>query len=335
LPEISVVLPVYNGAEFLEAALASILEQKERDWELIAVDDGSTDGSAAILSRLARADRRIRVLKREHRGIVAALNEGLAAARGEFIARMDADDISSPDRLALQRQFLHDHPGIGLVATRVAYGGDAAVNRGFAHYVDWTNGLLEAEAIFNQRFVESPLIHPSVMFRRALVTRFGAYREGDFPEDYELWLRWLQQGVHMARLETVGLWWRERETRLSRVHARYREEAFYRCKQTFLAEWLKSLGITRVVVWGAGRRTRSRAEMLVRLGIDIHAYVDIDPRKIGNRIGDRPVWSKEELPPAGSCFLLSYVGNRGAREEISAYLTDRGYRIGDHYLPVA
>ena len=328
-------MPVFNGAEHLDEALASICSQDELDWELIAVDDGSTDGTAGILARAATKDTRIRPLKRPHRGIVAALNDGVSMASGAFIARMDADDISRPRRLSRQKAFLLENPHIGVVAGKVDYGGDEQAHPGFAHYVDWTNQLLEPGDIFRNRFVESPLIHPSVMFRSELVQRYGGYREGPFPEDYELWLRWLQQGVRMAKLDVPCLWWRERSTRLSRVHARYSQAAFYRCKADYLASWLGSQGIAEVVVWGAGRRTRARAELLTAHGITIGAYVDIDPRKIGNHIHGRPVWDKAELPEVGRCFLLSYVGNRGARQEIASWLTTRGYQAGCHYLLVA
>ncbi|MCK5803596.1 MAG: glycosyltransferase family 2 protein, partial [Lentisphaeria bacterium] len=200
-PSISVLLPVYDGTATLQRAIQSIREQTLADWELIVVNDGSTDGTAKMLADCAAEDIRIRVFTHtRNRGIVSALLTGLEQARAPYIARMDADDLCAPERLEQQRDFLDAHPDIGLVGCRVRFGGDRATHAGYAAYVDWTNTLLEPEEIALNRFVESPFAHPSVAFRRELPECFGSYRDGDFPEDYELWLRWLDAGVRMAKL---------------------------------------------------------------------------------------------------------------------------------------
>src|SRR5207237_10277673 len=109
-PRVSVLLPVWNGEAFLEQAMESILRQTLSSFELIVIDDGSTDRSAAIAEEFASRDPRMRVLRRPHEGLSAALNAGIAAARGEYVARMDADDISAPDRLRKQVAYLDAHP---------------------------------------------------------------------------------------------------------------------------------------------------------------------------------------------------------------------------------
>src|SRR5262249_32920006 len=161
-------------------AITSVQAQTFRDWELLLVDDGSTDETAEILARHAADDPRLRVIAQPHAGVVAALNTGLAAARGEFIARMDADDVSHPERLAEQLAFLAAprNADICLVGCQVEFGGDRTASAGYALHVDWMNTLLEPEAIALNRFIESPFAHPSVMFRRELVARHGGYRAG-------------------------------------------------------------------------------------------------------------------------------------------------------------
>ncbi len=248
----SVILPAYNAAEFIEPALDSLLRQTEPDSELIVVDDGSSDRTSAIVSGISQ---RVNLIRGEHRGLVAALNAGIAASTCDYIARMDADDLAHPDRLRRQADYLDGRPGVGLVASQAEYLGDRNQNRALALWVDWTNSLLAAEEISLNRFVESPLVHPTVMFRRELIERFGGYREGPFPEDYELWLRWLEAGVKMAKLPDKLLSWREREDRLTRTDPRYSPEAFYACKAPYLARWLERHNPhhPRVIVWGAGR----------------------------------------------------------------------------------
>jgi glycosyltransferase involved in cell wall biosynthesis len=334
---ISVVMPVRNAAPTLGAAIESLVRQTEEAWELVAVDDGSTDASAAILTSWARRDSRIRPIRAGRRGLVPALEAGLAAAAGPLIARLDADDVCLPERLARQRRHLEDHPSTGLVASRVLFGGDPGRAAGYARYVGWSNGLLAHEEIALSRFVESPLAHPSVMFRRTLVERWGGYAEGDFPEDYDLWLRWLAAGVRMEKLPEPLLVWNDSPGRLSRRDRRYAPDAFYRLKAGYLARWLTEHNPHHpaVIVWGAGRVTRKRAQHLADHGIAIVAFVDIDPRKVGRRIDGRPVLAPAELPAPGGAFVVPYVGSADARQQIETALARVGYRRGVNYIAAA
>jgi glycosyltransferase involved in cell wall biosynthesis len=304
---------VRNGEGHIAAALDSLFAQTDDDFEIIAVDDSSTDKTPAILNQRSRADKRLRVLSTSQgaaQGIVAALNRGIAAAQGRYIARMDADDLCRPERLRLQAEYLDAHADVGLVASRVEFAGDRQAQRGLALFVDWTNELLTPADIARSRFVETPIIHPSVMFRRELVALYGGYRSGDFPEDYELWLRWLDRGVTFAKLQKFLLEWTDRQDRLTRVDPRYGAEAFFRVKAPYIARWLAANNPAhpRVVVWGAGRTARRRFRHLAAEGVEPIAYVDIDPKKIGWKIAGVPVISPDEIP--GAALVLIYVGKR-------------------------
>ncbi len=336
-PSVSVLLPFHQAAATLAAAVDSILAQTWTDLELLLLDDGSSDGGANLTADVARADPRVRLHRWPHRGLVATLNEGLTLARGSLIARMDADDVSHPERLARQVAALEAGPDLGLVACRVRHGGDATTSRGFQSFVDWQNGLTDPEAILLHRFVEAPVAHPSVMFRRELPERVGGYRDGPFPEDYELWLRWLEAGVRMAKLPEVLLTWNDRPGRLTRTDARYAPEAFYACKCGYLARWLARHNPHHpdILLWGAGRTTRRRFASLAGEGVRIRAYLDIDPRKMGGTPGGIPVWPPDRLPPPGQAFVVSGVGSRGARELIAADLEGRGYHLGRDWIPAA
>lgn len=334
-PLVSVLMPAWNAAASLPSALDSLRAQSLADFEILAVDDGSTDRTPGILHDYARRDGRIRVLRLPHGGIVAALNAGLAEARGEYVARMDADDLCAPYRLERQAGLLDTRPDLGLASCLVEFGGDRAACGGYGHYVDWINTLVSHEDISLHRFAESPLAHPSVVFRRELAERFGGYRQGPFPEDYDLWLRWLAAGVRMEKAPEVLLTWSDPPDRLSRTSADYSLEAFYRLKSRALADWLKAAGYYEVVVWGAGRITRRRVGLLRGHGIAVTAWVDIDPAKVGQVYDGAPVWSPDELPSPGKCFVLSYVASRGARELIRARLEAMGYVLGRDFLPAA
>lgn len=333
-PLVSVVMPVRNGGRALLDAIASVRAQTCGEWELIVIDDGSTDTTRAVLQAAAESDRRIRVLSPGAVGIVTALNAGLAAARGPLVARMDADDVSHPERLADQVAFLRapENTGIGLVGCLVGFGGQVHAAAGFALHVAWLNSLSAPDEISRNRFVESPLAHPSVMFRRDLVRQFGGYRDGDFPEDYELWLRWLAAGVRMAKVPRVLLTWNDPPGRLSRTDPRYDPNAFYRLKAPWIAQAVSGAG--RVFVWGAGRHTRKRAAHLEQHGVQIAGYIDVDAKKISPALGGSglPVLAYTALPPPGEIVVLSYVSSRGARDFNRGQLLARGYVEGRDFL---
>lgn len=336
-PNVSVIMPVWNAAATIERALASVRAQTWTDWELIVVDDGSTDGTREKVAAWAREEGRARVIARPHEGVAAALQAGLGAAHGELIARMDADDEMHPERLAAQVAFLREakNADVGLVSCRVEFGGDRARSAGYALHVDWINTLMTPEEIALNRFVESPLAHPSVMFRRELVERFGGYRAGEFPEDYELWLRWMDAGVRMAKVPRVLLTWHDRPERASRTEARYAAEAFFRVKAEWLARAVRRVVHGRAVwVWGAGRPTRKRAAELERWGVEIAGYVDVDAKKWTRAIGGTgvAVIGPEALGRAEEIFVLGYVSSRGARELIRGALRERGFAEGRDFF---
>lgn len=336
-PRISVTMPCYNCGQTVARALDSVLAQTCTDFEVVAVDDGSTDDTAVILAEYARKDPRIRPFTIEHGGVIAAANAAIHAARGRYIARMDADDEMLPERLAAQAKLLDDDPSLGLVGCRVRFGGCRDSCAGYAHYVDWTNTLLTPEAISLNRFVEFPVPNPSILYRRECIQDHGPYLDGDFPEDYELLLRWLEAGVRMAKADEELLVWNDPPSRLSRTHPRYDVEAFYRIKTDYLARWLAANNPHHPVVHilGSGRTTRKRADLLLAHGIGFAAYYDVDPRKIGHVVGGVPVLDRAEVPPAGSAFCLPYVASRGARDDIAQFLESKGYTLGKDYIPAA
>ncbi len=192
MPLLSVILPVHNCRRYLAAAIASISAQSGRNFEFIIVDDGSTDGSAAVIDRAAAADSRIRIIRRPNTGIVGALNDGLAAATGEFIARMDGDDLAEPTRFVEQFAFLTLHPHCVAVGSAVWFiDPDSAVLDRYAPPT--THAAIEAELL---RGNGGALIHPSLMLRRAAVTAVGGYRrEYDRAEDLDLFLRLARHGT--------------------------------------------------------------------------------------------------------------------------------------------
>lgn len=197
----------------------------------------------------------------------------------------------------------------------------------------WQNACLTPEQIATEIYVESPFVHPSVMFRRSHVLELGGYRPGDFPEDYDLWLRLHRAGRIMGKLPEILLDWRESPQRLSRTDPRCSRQAFDRLRARYLATDPR-LKDRPLAFWGAGKSTRQRARHLMDLGYRPTAWIDIDPRKIGNRIDGIPVVPPAWLRQPGKPFVLGYVARHGAREIISTRLIGMSYRQGQDWLMV-
>ncbi|MDH4146337.1 MAG: glycosyltransferase [Acidimicrobiia bacterium] len=324
-PLVSVLLPVYDAATTLPACLSSLLGQTLDSWEIVAVDDGSTDGSADLLADAARLDARVRVLHEPHRGVVGAAAAGLAACRGRYVARMDADDVCAAHRLEAQVEMLEADPTLSVASSLVRVLDPPADRVGFLRYVDWVNSLVSAEEIAREIFVESPLPNPSTMVRRAELEALGGIRETGWPEDYELWLRYHNAARRMAKVDEVLLHWRDEPGRLTRTDPRYSVESFLRAKAHYLAIGPLA-GRDPVIVWGAGKMGRRLSKHLLREGVAVRAFADIDPAKIGRTCRGLPVFDRDELPERwraespGRAAVLAAVGSRAARELIRAQL---------------
>lgn len=206
-PRLSVILPVYNAGPYLEAAVQSVLDQTFKDFELIAINDGSKDDSLRVLQQFK--DPRIRVYTQENKGLIATLNRGISLSAGEFIARMDQDDISMPDRFEKQVAFLDANPEVGLLGTTFAVQIDETVT-GIAAV------LLHDHDLRRQLLYKNPFGHGTVMFRRALGEKLdGWYSEtAENAEDFELWSR-VAAVTKIANLPEPLYIWRDNPTGIS------------------------------------------------------------------------------------------------------------------------
>jgi hypothetical protein len=216
IPAISVVLPVYNGETYVREAVESILVQTFKDFELIIINDGSTDGSGAILRELSGRDPRIVLIERPNGGLVSALNDGIAMARADLIARMDADDVAMPDRFALQLARMLAEPDLGVLGS-------------FIRIMDSTGRIIRlgeypVSVEETARFMDHgcPVAHPTVMMRREMLLKVGGYRKlFCHCEDYDLWLRISELGYGIANLPLPLLNYRMHSGNVSAV---YRDE---------------------------------------------------------------------------------------------------------------
>jgi cellulose synthase/poly-beta-1,6-N-acetylglucosamine synthase-like glycosyltransferase len=299
----------------------------------LLVDDRSTDGSGALLRTLAVSDPRIRIVAGPGQGIVAALQAGLQESDAPLVARMDADDVWMPGRLALQRALLQSDPTLAAVGGRVELFTDGLLSPGMQHYGTWLNSLITPEQIHRERYVESPLVHPATLLRRAALERVGGYRQGPFPEDYELWLRLLSAGLRLASVDAVVLRWRDGPERLTRRDGRYALTAHHALKAEYLAREPFAAGGVRIA--GAGPTGLRLARLLKARGVKIVGFIDVHPRKQGILLEGARVQGYDALGAPDGVMLLVAVGKRGVRDEVRAFITPRGWQEGRDFLCVS
>ncbi len=329
---VTILLPFHNAAGSLGAAIASMAAQTCSEWELLLIDSASTDEGPAMAQRWAERDPRIRILHEPRIGIAHALNTGFAHAKGKYIARMDADDISDPERLAKQVAYLDTHPEIGVLGTRTAFASSVPESRGMQAFVEWQNTILSPHDHYVKRFVDAPLAHPTVLFRRELVEQFGGYDTGPLPEDHELWLRWMDAGVRFAKLPQELLTWNDHAHRLSRTHPNYSVDAFFSTKVKWLTKWLKRrLNGRPLIVAGTSVLCQERAALLEAAGIAVHAYTDVK----GRGVPGRTFIPHDQLPAAGEAFIVSFISQRGTGDRIAAFLQGRGLVEGVDFILAA
>jgi glycosyltransferase involved in cell wall biosynthesis len=328
---ISVLFPIRDASETLDAALCSLWRQTWTNFEVLAVDDGSTDSGPQILRNHARREKRLRILSSGGSGLVSSLELARSAARSPFLARMDADDLCHPDRFRRQIRYLRSHPEVAAVGSKVALFPQKSLGPGWRRYQAWLNGLITPQDHARELFVESPLAHPSVLMRAAAVMEVGGYQDRGWPEDYDLWLRLDEAGHGLAKVAATLLAWRHTPWRLSVTSPRYDLRAFQAARAAYLARH-PVLRDGRAAVWGAGRTGRRLSRLLTAHRIETVRFYDVDPRKIGTRVQGAPVRSWTELEAPGALPLLVAVGAPGARALIRPETRRLGYREGIDFL---
>ncbi|MFO0741982.1 MAG: glycosyltransferase [Labilithrix sp.] len=326
---ISVLLPFRNAAATLDEAISSVLADMQAADELVLVDDGSTDGGPAIAERHARDPRVIRVTTTGV-GLPGALARGLEACRGELVARMDADDISLPGRLAAEAVLLASDPSLGAVATLVEPFGEPGP--GMRRYLGWQNGLVTPEDHARAIFIEAPICHPSTMLRRSALDAVGGFRAGDFAEDYDLWLRLVAAGWGIAKVPEVLFRYRVHRASVTWNDSRFSFEKLRKLRALHLAPRLTQ----PFALWGAGMCGRRLARELEAHGRRPEYFIDIDPRKIGRTARGKAIVAMDagiDRARREGLLLIVGVAAAGARELIRERLDrDRLVEGADYFF---
>ncbi len=331
---ISVLMPVHNAGIYLAEAVASILNQKDVLFELILIDDHSTDNAIENLPAELTRDERLSFFSSDGYGVVAAMETGFLQAQGMYIARMDADDVSLPNRLYKQLNYLQKNPEIGIAGGQIKIISDSGVGEGFRLYEQWLNQLCSSEDIERELFIESPIPNPTAFFRRESYELLDGYQDPEWAEDYDMWLRAHALGIKMGKPDGVLLHWREHDKRLTHNDSRYDNKLFMKARAYYLSrsDYLKE---RKAIIWGTGPIGVYIYDILVEQKIEVEAFIEVNPRRVGGLKRGLPVLHYNELNQYthdNNALIIGAVGSRGARAEIRQALLNMGKKEGSDFL---
>lgn len=271
-----------NTGVYLKPCIDSILEQTFTDWELIVVDDNSTDESYQTIEEYAQKDQRIILLKNTESGIITALRAAYKKVSGQFITRMDSDDLMTPDKLALMYEQLV-LKGKGFVAVGlVHYFNETGLGMGYIRYAAWLNQLTNAASNFSDIYKECTIPSPCWMIAVSDFDKCGGFQPDVYPEDYDLAFRFRQAGFKIASVPKVIHHWRDYGNRTSRTDDNYADNRFLALKvQHFLAQ--DKATAQPLILWGAGRKGKKIAQLLQAQNVTFQ-WICNNPKKIGKDI---------------------------------------------------
>ncbi len=327
---ISILLPVFNTAPYLRECLDSILAQTEEDWELLAVDDFSTDKSPQILQEYARQDSRIRFFTNEKKGIVPALRLAFQQSTGQLVTRMDSDDRMLPQKLAFLKKLLVKHSEGHVATGLVKYFSSDGVGEGYRRYAAWLNRLALEGRHFDEIYRECTIPSPCWMAWRSDLERCGAFTEDTVPEDYDLAFRFREAGFKIVTHSEVLHEWRDRPDRTSRTDEQYLDNSYLDLKTDWFLRSDYDTG-RPLVLWGAGRKGKRLAGLFGERDVPFRWVCD-NAGKWGHRIGGVEMESFEILAEMPDAQIIIAVAAPDGQREILDFFKKNGLVAGRDYF---
>lgn len=321
MADVGVVLPVRDPHPvWFRRALTSTLRSVGVDVDVVVVDHGSSVAVTAVGARVVRVS--------ADASFADALNAGRAAVSAAFIARMDGDDIMHPRRLAEDLAAFAAGPAhLAVVASRTKIIPKSTTRmRSYSH---WQNSVLSEQDHREQAFIELPICHPSITMRASAFDAIGGYIDQPWPEDYDLFLRFLAAGYGVIKRPVVRHGWRQHDHQVTRTFsAKQSRDALAACK---VHHMVRRYGLRerRVMVVGAGREGRRVARTLAAVSVAIAGFLDVDAKKIGRVTHGAPVTSSTSYQRAPGDFLIGAVGTSGARGAVRAFFADHGFVVDE------
>ncbi len=320
-PLVSILVPFKNTESFIGECLDSILKQTYTNWEAIFVDDGSDDTSFKIVETISNQDARITLYRNNGSGIINALQMAYNHCKGEFITRMDSDDIMTPIRLTDMLGNLEKHGKKHLAIGQVHYFRADGLSDGFARYEKWLNSLTKTGGNYSEIYKECVIPSPCWMLHREDFIACDGFKPNRYPEDYDLAFRFYKAGYTCIPCDNVLLHWRDYSTRTSRTHENYAQNHFLELKVHYFLE-LNFDSTRPLAIWGAGAKGKTLAKLLIKNNIPFYWICD-NPKKIGKHIYDQKLLNFDYLSQLNHPQSIVTVANEIAQKEIKAYFENQ------------
>jgi len=321
-------MPVKNAGLYLEECLDSIINQDYKDWQLIAINDGSSDNSQDILLKYAEKHANIFLYPNQGQGIIPALNLAFEKSDGNFITRMDADDKMTHDKLNLHYNNLKNN-GKGYISVGlVQYFSTTELGEGYKKYATWLNNLTLKENNFSEIYKECVIPSPNWMLHRKDLINCGSFKNNIYPEDYDLCFRMRNSGLKIKSVNAITHYWRDHDLRSSRTSDNYKDNRFLDLK---LYHFLKTDFNTEknLVLWGAGKKGKTIAKKLLNKNIDF-TWISNNAKKHGVNIYNQIIQADKYLKKTQQVQCIIPIAAKNTNEEIKNQLLNLG--IGDYYF---
>lgn len=324
-PLVSIIMAVKDTEPYLPACLDSILAQTYPHWELLAINDHSTDRTPEILRRYAAQDARIRVFDSEGHRLIPALQTAYRHVRGTLINRMDSDDKMPADKLmSLVNAWLPHGKGTVIAGGTEHFVDEGEVGDGFRRYESWLNEVARTHTHFQQIYQECVIPSHSWILHKEDMDRVGAFDPLVYPEDYDLCFRFYRAGLKVVGLDKVLHHWRDRSERISRTWEEYRDNRYFDLKLRYFYE-LDRDPTRPLVLWGAGRNGKDMARLLLTRESGFHWVCD-NPRKIGREVYGLNMQSWEVIPDLADPQIMVVVSSPDGKEHILQQFDQWGKR---------
>ncbi len=302
----------------MTACLDSILEQQYTNFEVLAVDDNSTDASSAILERYCEKDQRIKAFKNSGVGIIAALQVAYAKCKGIFITRMDSDDIMTPNKLDVLVNSLLKHKEGHIAIGLVQYFSKEGIHNGYLKYQQWLNFLTTSGSNYSEIYKECVVPSPCWMVYKSDFDLCGGFERDTYPEDYDLAFRFYAHKLKCIPCKEILHFWRDYSTRTSRTSEHYAENNFLDLKLHYFLK-IDHDKSKKLVVWGAGKKGKTVAQKLTKRGLSFQWVCD-NEKKIGKHIYGIEMQSPAAISKLKSLQVLVTVANQEDQKNITSFL---------------
>jgi glycosyltransferase involved in cell wall biosynthesis len=319
---ISIITPFKNSSKYIEDCINSILKQTIKNWELIIVDDYSTDNSFDIVKRMSLKDDRIKLYKNNgNNGIIETLRIGLNKSVGNYITRMDSDDLMIT--IKLEELYLNlKEKGKGFVSTScVKYFSKIGIGKGYKNYEDWLNELMINKSNFKDIYKECVIPSPNWMIHREDLMNSDAFNSNIYPEDYDLVFRFYKNNIKIVSSVKKLHLWRDYSNRTSRVDSNYADNHFLDLKIKYFLE-LNYDNRKELVIWGAGKKGKLLAKKLSEQNIR-YSWVCNNPNKIGKQIYNNQILNVDYLNRLNNFQSVITVASKDSQKLIKDFFSSK------------